>query len=467
MRTNRHQHTLRASYILSMLLALMVAGATLPGAAQGRQTTPPPTGGVVQGWVRDHATGRGVQATVRIGSHTLHTAADGSLPTTTIPFSSPTLDVVVVAEAPGYPTWRFDGVRLAQSHPVELQIELGAPSTPTETGVTAAHHDLLAATPASTYLDRPPDFINIGRTFNTTCVYPPSNVQRIDRVPFMVYVRNVLPFEWISSWPAASLDAGAVAASQFAWSTALVQRKWTRHGYAFDVLDSTCDQVYKDRTPTQNFPHTDAAVARMWGTVLLRDDKLITTYFRDTDERCEKYGGPDCMGQYGSRDRANEGMDGVEILQHYYDPITPTVRLAQHRAVVWERSPNPVLQPGATQTITVRLLNVGASTWERAYTELRVVDPEDASNTAYRSPFVHSSWLDATHPTELSVASVALGQHDTFHITIAAPSTMNPGKYQFALRWQHRDGTPIATEPALIWNVFVVEPKVLVPLATP
>jgi hypothetical protein len=289
-------------------------------------------------------------------------------------------------------------------------------------------------------------------------VYPPTNVQRIDRVPFMVYIRNVLPYEWFTSWPAASLDAGAVAATQFAWSTALLERKWTRRGYSFDVLDSTCDQVYKDRTAQQNFASTDAAVARMWGTILLRDDKLITTYFRSTDERCEQVGGPDCMGQYGSRDRANEGLSGLDILRYYYDPITPTLRLPQDRAVVWERSPDPLLQQGKTATLDLRLLNVGASVWDRSSTELVVVDPSNPANSSYRSPFVHSTWLDARHPAAPNVSSMTLGQDGMWRFTIAAPSTMKPGTYQLALRWQHRDGTVIPTEPSLTWTITVTPP---------
>lgn len=427
-----------------VLVLIAVVGAQ-PHVARGQVIG---GGSVVRGTVRDHVTGAGVAATVRIGDLVLHTASDGTIPATTIPFAMPTHGVDVVVDAPNYPTWRFNDVELAHTHPVELQVALGAPAAPSVP-------TLAAATVAS--LDRPPDFINIGRTFNSACVYPPTNVQRIDRVPFMVYVRNVLPYEWIPSWPAASLDAGAVAAAQFAWSTALIDGKWTKRGYAFDVVDSTCDQVYQDRTAAQNFVSTDAAVARMWGTMLLRDNKLLTTYFRNTDERCAQVGGPDCMGQYGSRDRANEGMSGVEILQHYYDPVAPMSRLPLQRAVVWERSPNVVVNPGTTRTLRLRLLNVGASTWGRANAELRVVNAANPG-AAFQSPFRHSSWIDAQHPAQLGTASVARGGDHAFWITIAAPPTLAPGTYQFALRWQHRDGSVITTEQPLGWTITVAPP---------
>ncbi len=440
-------------FVVGFLVLLMFLGGAQPRTAQSRMFA---DGGVVQGFVRDHATGAGVAATVRMGEQVLHTAADGTIPITTIPFRTATHTVDVVVEAPGYPTWRYNDVELAQAHPVALHVELGAPAAP----ATPALADITL-----TSLDRPPDFVNVGRTFNSACVYPPTNVQRVDRVPFMVYIRNVLPYEWIPSWPAASLDAGAVAATQFAWSTALIERKWTRRGYAFDVVDSTCDQVYAERTAAQNFASTDAAVARMWGTVLLRDNKLITTYFRNTDERCAQVGGDDCMGQYGSRDRANEGMNGLEILQHYYDPITPTLRLPDDRAVLWERSPDVRVSPGTTRTLSLRLLNVGAATWERDSSELRVINPADPSS-AHQSLFRHSSWVDAAHPAQLGVAHVTRGQDHTFRFTINVPSNLPYGTYQFVLRWQHTDGTPVPIEAPPVWTITVgapLEPQVWIP----
>lgn len=448
---------LHVPFVVGLLCLLIVVSGVAPCTAQGRSHT---SGGMVRGVVHDHATGAGVAATVHVGEQVLHTAADGTIPLTTIPFNTVTHTVDVSVEAPHYPTWRYNAVELSQTHPVELHINLGAPSTSSPPAP-----QLAAAMPMS--LDHPPDFINVGRTFDTACVYPPNNVQRVDRVPFMVYIRNVLPFEWIHTWPAAALDAGAVAASQFAWSTALAERKWTKRGYTFDVVDSTCDQVYAERTAAQDFSSTDAAVARMWGTVLLRDNALITTYFRSTDERCAQAGGKDCMGQYGSRDLANEGKTGLEILQHYYDPVTPTLHLASDRAVVWGGAANVYASPGTATALSLRLLNVGAAPWERGNVELRVINPA-APTSPYHSIFQHSSWVDAAHPAQLGATRVALGQDYTFRFALNVPPSLRYGTYQFALRWQHRDGTPIATEPPLVWNVTVgprLHPRAWFPMA--
>jgi peptidoglycan hydrolase-like amidase len=90
-------------------------------------------------------------------------------------------------------------------------------------------------------------------------------------------------------------------------------------GYPFDLLDSTCDQVYK---PNSAAPDTDAAIARTWSTQFLLDGKLIPLFYRSTADNCPAV--PGCMGQIESRDRANIGENAQQILSYFYDP-------AQHK----------------------------------------------------------------------------------------------------------------------------------------
>jgi len=59
----------------------------------------------------------------------------------------------------------------------------------------------------------------------TILVYRVSR-DRVDRVAFKTYVKNVLPNEWISSWPSASLGAGAMAVKSYGWYWAL-HSTWT------------------------------------------------------------------------------------------------------------------------------------------------------------------------------------------------------------------------------------------------
>jgi peptidoglycan hydrolase-like amidase len=132
-------------------------------------------------------------------------------------------------------------------------------------------------------------------------------------VRFVDYVREVLPNEWIASWPSASLEAGAVAAKQFAWYNAFVVQKWRRYGYHFDLLDSTCDQVYKPGTAHVS---TDAAIASTWWLVLTRNGALFETGYRNWYARCPQNG--NCMGQWDSKELADAGWTSDQILLNFY-----------------------------------------------------------------------------------------------------------------------------------------------------
>jgi hypothetical protein len=43
-------------------------------------------------------------------------------------------------------------------------------------------------------------------------------------------------------------------------------------------------------------------------------------YYRSHDGLCAERGGEDCMGQWGSYERARAGETGTQILLHYYAP---------------------------------------------------------------------------------------------------------------------------------------------------
>lgn len=433
----------------------LVAALLLLSTLADRPTATAQTGGTVHGWVRQ-ADGAGIAgAQVTIGRRTLLTDAQGNLPPTTIPLDGPRAEVDVVVRAAGYAEWRYIGVELSSARPVELQVVLGAQPTliaPADPGQSAA-----------SVFDGPPDYINVGRTFSTSCVYPPTNVQRVDRMPFIDYVRSVLPNEWIASWPAASLDAGAVAVSQYAWSVAFVQRKWTRYDYPFDVLDSTCDQVYKDRDPSRNYSATDAAVSRMWGTALLRNNALFTTFYRAYDSQCGS--NLDCMGQYGSRDRANIGETGLQILGYYYSRRAPFVSAATApvlRALVVRRSPDAVVWPGRSATLSVCLRNAGTTAWQQGSTDLGVVDPNDPANTAYSSPLADPTWRSPQRPATLAQPTAVLGENGSWSFTISAPTGLAQGTYQLAVKPIQSGSTSwIATDAPIVWTVAVLPPTEL------
>lgn len=408
---------------------------------------------IVTGWVHDAKTGKGIGgAIVHVGSTMLTTDAQGNLPSAPVRLSGSTMttDIEVVAE--NYPTWRYSGLNLAAGQTIELRIDLSDQPTATPTPKPVAPR------PASIF-DGPPEFIDVGRTFGSDCVFPPTNVRRVDRMPFIDYVRNVLPNEWVNTWPDASLDAGAVAVMQYAWSEAFVKQKWRAQGYSFDVVDSTCDQVYKDRDATKDYTRTDAAVARMWGTILTRGNSLITTYYRAKDSQC---GSRDCMGQWGTYNLANKGYSGLQILFSYYGGasgnLSAYATTPKHRGLILQRSPDITVWPGRSQTLSVKLRNTGSVTWQKNATQLVVINPQSATPTPSDSPLVNESWLNPQQPATLLQTKAAIGMDGTWSFTVTAPQDLEPGRYQIAVQPRAEDGSWVATNTRIVWNVTVTAP---------
>jgi LysM repeat protein len=157
-----------------------------------------------------------------------------------------------------------------------------------------------------------PATIKVGRTFTTGCGGS-GDVQRVDVVAFKDYVQNVLPHEWIPSWPDAALEAGAVAVAQYAIAT-MQQGKWSGRG--FDVLDNVCDQIYKDRQAGLDYSRTDAAIDRMWGVLLTHNGQIFPTYYRAHSGICPA--NQPCMGQTESANLAYGGLSAMDILSRFY-----------------------------------------------------------------------------------------------------------------------------------------------------
>ncbi|NUT41226.1 MAG: hypothetical protein HOV86_14665 [Thermoactinospora sp.] len=152
----------------------------------------------------------------------------------------------------------------------------------------------------------------------TTILVYRKSLGRVERVDFKTYVKNVLPNEWVTSWPAESLKAGALAVKNFGWYWALHSNKKTPGGQCFDVYDHTSSQVYK---PGSAKAVTSAAVDAIWGTRLTRDGKIFRAQYCSTTTACGNWRDGDWMSQYGSRDKARAGWSYTAILKHYYRGI--------------------------------------------------------------------------------------------------------------------------------------------------
>jgi len=162
------------------------------------------------------------------------------------------------------------------------------------------------------------------KTDGTNSVLPTSilvyrvSLGRVDRVAFKTYVQNVLPNEWISSWPAESLKAGAMAVKSYGWYWALHSTRKTSSGHCFDVYDNTSSQVYRPGSATAS---TSAAVDATWGTRMTRSSNILQAHYCSTSMACGAWVDGDWMSQYGSRDQALNGRSYSTILRSYYADI--------------------------------------------------------------------------------------------------------------------------------------------------
>ncbi|SNT45734.1 SpoIID/LytB domain protein [Asanoa hainanensis] len=152
----------------------------------------------------------------------------------------------------------------------------------------------------------------------TTILVYRASLGRVDRVDFKTYVKNVLPNEWISSWPKASLESGAMAVKSYAWYWALHSTRKTPGGACYDVRDDVYDQVYR---PSSAVASTSAAVDATWSTRMTRSGNILQAHYCATTTACGAWVDGDWMSQYGSRDLANAGNSYQTILRHYYDGI--------------------------------------------------------------------------------------------------------------------------------------------------
>lgn len=137
----------------------------------------------------------------------------------------------------------------------------------------------------------------------------------VETIDFKEYVKGVMVNEWGHNWDEESLKVGAVAIKMYAWSYIEAGGKY----YDADVYDCHWDQVYN---PDLRYESTDKAVDDTWDQVLIHKNSgdLIRTYYNAWYGGCQerKLEGQ-CIGQWNSKFRADNGMSYEDILYAYYD----------------------------------------------------------------------------------------------------------------------------------------------------
>jgi len=249
--------------------------------------------------------------------------------------------ISAVVTAPGFGRWEVTGVPLWEGDTLLLHAELR--STPW------THHVL---TPAERMARGRGGLRRLAGRAGQTCTgwtsqrVPPQDIwvyvtpdKKAEQFDFSFYVTHVLPNEWIASWDADALGAGAVAGKTYGYFRTLVGNARTSGSGCYDVFDDGQDQVFD---PSWSNQATDQAVYATMGSVLYQSGAIFMShYFAGAQgDPCQaatgQYAG--WMSQWGTQTCATQQPQGKlwpDIVPVFYSNIT------------WRYLKNFLLNPGA------------------------------------------------------------------------------------------------------------------------
>jgi hypothetical protein len=163
---------------------------------------------------------------------------------------------------------------------------------------------------------------------------------------FSTYCKNVLPNEWIASWPAESLQAGAMCVKTYAWYH-VIHPKWP--DLNADVKDTTADQVYK---PDSAHAATSAAYDNVNAVGMLNSAGNIfeAQYLAGTQGSPGNAGSGKVM-QWGTKYWCDQGTKNYQqMLRYYYDNSDKSSGAISFFTI--DGTPQPTPTPTLTPTDT-------------------------------------------------------------------------------------------------------------------
>jgi len=176
----------------------------------------------------------------------------------------------------------------------------------------------------------------------------------VEQYDFQFYVQHVLPDEWISSWDADALGAGAVAARTYAAYRAMTGHAYSGGSGCADIRDDSYDQVFD---PSWSTAATNMAVDATFGSILYRDGGLFLAqyYSGSKTDPCAPVTGTYAgrMSQWGTQNCATEGDLWPAIVDVFYANTT------------WYYQGNLLLNPGADSAATYPWVAVANTAYQR------------------------------------------------------------------------------------------------------
>ncbi|MBN1266306.1 MAG: carboxypeptidase regulatory-like domain-containing protein, partial [Anaerolineales bacterium] len=322
--------TIKRTFALWIFFVLLTAGLLSAGLFSISMDPIPASAqtsflGNVRGTVIDSSSNPVSGATIQIPALGLNSTSSSSGDFSWQGFSlpEPAYPVTIIVTHSHYGEWRIENLNLVANDTVILNVKME--EDPVEIILQPPVYDrpslleslpagALAALPQADQSEEPlPETILVGVTGSSTCDANASYT--VEEIDFNYYVKHVMPNEWGAPWPYESYRAGAMAIKMYAWAYIADGGKWYMKDPPFDVMDSTCDQVYRT---IYELDSMNKAVDFTWNWRLLDGDQLFHTFYRAWEYQCPSELDGHCLGQWDSRDLALDGYTWDEILAAFY-----------------------------------------------------------------------------------------------------------------------------------------------------
>lgn len=273
-----------------------------------------------------------------------------------VPVGAPYRPIRAVIRAAGFGVWRISGAPLYPDDALVLHAQLGRQAFVHTVSTPGAvrHGPAVPPAPAAgttaptctgwDYQLTPPPTIWVYR--HATAVS--------ERYDFRFYVAHVLPNEWIPSWDADALAAGAVAVRTYAAYRTMSGHAVSSGAGCADIRDDTYDQVFD---PTWSTASTDQAVNATFGSIAYRDGGLFLAqyYAGSSGDPCAPVTGTFAgrMSQWGTQTCGTQKVLWPDIVPTFYT------------GAIWHYAQNLLLNPSFDSPPTYPWVPVADTSYAR------------------------------------------------------------------------------------------------------
>jgi carboxypeptidase family protein/stage II sporulation SpoD-like protein len=308
------------------LAALVLAASLSIGGSPAGAKAGAPTGGV-RGTVVAASTGRpvgGATITLRELDRSATSGTDGTFSFANVPARMPYARVDAIVTAPGFGRWRIVGAPLYPGDTLIVSPRLRAEAytdrvlTPREraargtTGPVAGGSATGNTCTGWDYQGVPPQTIWVWRHLTGVS----------EQYDFLFYAQHVLPKEWIPSWDADALAAGAIAVKTYSAYKAMSNHAYSGGVHCADVSDAV-DGAFD---PNYSTAATDLAVEAAFGSILYQNGGLfLSHYFAGANgDPCAAVTGQYAgwMSQWGTQTCGTSGVLWPAIVTTFYANTT-------------------------------------------------------------------------------------------------------------------------------------------------